>query len=150
MVLNVMPFVHSAAVNSAHISISADERIKTDGISKVVVTMFLNLVPWTVVWCFGRHADTFRGGGSNQKCHNAALINSSSTKVNPSVTKSNVQFRVSRLKRSMRSGGVSELAETGSRTEDLCSHLSPSQSSLFLQCNSVSAVDRIRVRKSRL
>ena len=66
------------------------------------------------------------------------------------ISRSNAQFRVSRLKRSMRSGGVSELAETGSRTEDLCSHLSPSQSSLFLQCNSVSAVDRIRVRKSRL
>ena len=95
MVLNVMPFVHSAAVNSAHISISADERIKTDGISKVVVTMFLNLVPWTVVWCFGRHADTFRGGGSNQKCHHAALINFSSFKVNPSVTVHHLQEQCS-------------------------------------------------------
>ena len=45
---------------------------------------------------------------------------------------------------------LSELAETGSRTEDLCSHLSLSQSSLSRQCNSVSAIDRIRVLKSRL
>ena len=66
------------------------------------------------------------------------------------IFKSNAQCRVSRLKRSMRSGGVSELAETGSRTEDLCSHLSLSQSSLSRQRNSVSAIDRIRVLKSRL
>ena len=48
------------------------------------------------------------------------------------------------------SRNLSELAETGSRTEDLCSHLSLSQSSLSRQCNSVSAIDRIRVLKSRL
>ena len=66
------------------------------------------------------------------------------------IFRSNAQFRVLRLKRSMRSGGVSELAETGSCTEDLCPHLSLSQSSLSRQCNSVSAIDRIRVLKSGL
>ena len=86
MVLNAMPLVHTAAINSTHISVSADEKIKEDDMSNVVVTMFPKVVLWTVVWCFGRHADTFRSGGSNQKCHHAALINFSSFKVNPSVT----------------------------------------------------------------
>ena len=57
--------------------------------------MFPIVVLWMAVWCFGRHADMFRGRGSNQKCHNAALINSSSTKVNPSVTLHNLQDQCS-------------------------------------------------------
>ena len=94
MVLNIMPFVHTAAINSAHISVSADEKIKVDGMSNVI-TMFPNVVLWTVVWCFGRHADTFRGGGSNLKCHHAALINFSGTKMNPSVTVHHLQEQCS-------------------------------------------------------
>ena len=97
MVLNVMPFLHTAAINSAHISISADKRIKADGISNVVVTMFPNVVLQTVVWCFGRHAHKLRGGGSlaNKKCHHASVINFRSSKVNPSVTVHHLQEQCS-------------------------------------------------------
>ena len=95
MVLNAMPLVHTAAINSTHISVSADEKIKEDDMSNVVVTMFPKVVLWTVVWCFGRHADTFRSGGSNQKCHHAALINFSSFKVSPSVTVHHLQEQCS-------------------------------------------------------
>ena len=95
MVLNAMPLVHTAAINSAPISVSADEKIKEDGMSNVVITMFPNVVLWTVVWYFGRHADTFRGGGSNLKCHHAALINFSGTKMNPSVTVHHLQEQCS-------------------------------------------------------
>ena len=83
--------VHTATINSARISVSLDEKIKEDSMSNVVVTMFPNVVLWMVVWCFGRHADTFRGGGSNKKCHHAAVINFSSTKVNSSVTVHHLQ-----------------------------------------------------------
>ena len=64
MVLNVMKFMHSATIIKAHISISADERSKPDGISNVTVVTFPNIVLWMVVWCFTRDADTFRGSGS--------------------------------------------------------------------------------------
>ena len=94
MVLNVMPLVYTAAINSTLISVSANEKMKENSMSNVV-TMFPNVVLWMVVWCFGRHADTFRGGGSNQKCHHAALINFSSFKVNPSVTVHHLQEQCS-------------------------------------------------------
>ena len=45
---------HTATINSVHISISADERIKADSISNVVVLMFPEIVLWMVLWCFGR------------------------------------------------------------------------------------------------
>ena len=85
MVLNVMPFMHSATINSDDQRVP-HEGTKADGKSNVVVMMFRNVVLWTVFWCFGRHADTFRGGGTKKKCHPAAVINLSSTKANPSVT----------------------------------------------------------------
>ena len=94
MVLKAMPLVHTAATISAPISVSVDEKIKEDGMS-YVVKMFPNVVLWMVVWCFGRHADTFRGGGSNLKCHHAALINFSCTKMNPSVTVNHLQEQCS-------------------------------------------------------
>ena len=95
MVFNTEALVHTAMINSAHNSVSADEKIKEDCMSNVVVTMFPNVVLWMVVWCFGRHADTFRVGGSNKKCHHAALINISSFKVNPSVTVHHLQEQCS-------------------------------------------------------
>ena len=61
-VFNPEALVHTA-INSTYISVSADERIKEDSMSNVVVTMFSNcpnIVLWTFVWCFGRHADTLR------------------------------------------------------------------------------------------
>ena len=61
----------------------------------VVVVMFPNTVLWTVVWCFGRPADMFRGSGSNQNCHYDAVISFSSTKVNPRVTVHHLQEQCS-------------------------------------------------------
>ena len=61
MVLNVILLMHSATINSNHVSVSSDKWIKANGINNVVIMMFPNIVLWTVVCCFGRHADTFKG-----------------------------------------------------------------------------------------
>ena len=100
-------------------------RITEDCMSNVVFMIFSNDLFWMVVWCFGRHAEMFRGSGSNKKCHHAAVINFSSSAAAPKSTmqyiivRSNPQFRVSRLKRSMRSGRVLELAEMGLALKNL-------------------------------
>ena len=86
MVLNTETLVHIFTINRAHISISADKRIKKDEISNAVVVMFPNIVLWMIVWCFGRDSDTFRGIKSVQECYHAAVIKLSSTKLTQKVT----------------------------------------------------------------
>ena len=56
--------VHSAIINSTHISILSYKRTKADCLSNVLVMKFPNIVLWIVVWCFGRDADIFRGSES--------------------------------------------------------------------------------------
>ena len=62
MVFNAEAEVHTAMINSTHISVSADKRIKADLISNVIVMMFPNIVLWMVVWSLGSHADLTLAG----------------------------------------------------------------------------------------
>ena len=41
--------MHTATINSNHISISADERIKADWISNVIIIMIPDIVLWMVL-----------------------------------------------------------------------------------------------------
>ena len=62
MVFNAEAEVHTAMINSTHISVSADKRIKADLISNVIVMMFPNIVLWMVQpWLCGALAVMLAG-----------------------------------------------------------------------------------------
>ena len=118
VVLNVETLVHTTTINSTHIYISVDERIKANRIN---VSQHCSLDGYVVLW---QRRWYVQGLWINTKMpSNFSHQFSAATKLMV-IFNCNAQFKVSRLKKSMRWGEYWSWLRLGLALKNLSSHLS--------------------------